>query len=513
MNDQPDLKFSISSGRSAGVLLHPTSLPCSESYWQSESDTGFGTLGQEVFNFLDFMAASGLTVWQVLPLGPTQKDLSPYQCSSVHAGNPDLINLQNLYDRGWVTTDAVKLEDNSPDGVHSLRRRCAQSFFTYISAEQGFTTGKEFKDFCSQNAYWLDDFVLYCALRAKFNCRAWVEWPEEFRWRDSQAMNRIKEELSDEINTYRFEQFAFAVQWRTLKEYANQKNIFIFGDVPIFVAHDSADVWAQPHYFKLDEKGNPLVLAGVPPDSFSENGQCWGNPLYRWDVMQQDGFQWWLARFRSQSVFFDLIRIDHFRGLEAYWEIPADKKDARQGKWIKAPGEALLQAIVETYPNLLLVAENLGMITDEVEALRNKCNMAGMLVLHFAFENDADNPHLPHRHSPNNIIYTGTHDNNTTMGWHKELTESGRLQLINYSFDSSLSMPWLLINIAFSSACNLAIIPMQDFLALDEKSRMNTPASVDGNWRWKFSWEQVSTELAQTINAAVKKYHRTFPVA
>jgi len=227
--------------------------------------------------------------------------------------------------------------------------------------------------------------------------------------------------------------------------------------------------------------------------------------------MQQDGFQWWLARFRSQSAFFDLMRIDHFRGLEAYWEIPADKKDARKGEWIKAPGEALLQTLRDAYPDLVLVAENLGMITDEVELLRSKFNLTGMLVLHFAFENDVDNSHLPHRHSPNNIIYTGTHDNNTTIGWYKDLTESGRQQLVNYSFDSSIPMPWLLINIAFSSVCNLAIIPMQDFLALDEKSRMNMPASTDGNWRWRFSWQQVSPELAQSINDTVKKYHRVFP--
>jgi 4-alpha-glucanotransferase len=509
MNDQSKQKFSVSSGRSAGILLHPTSLPCTESSWESEE--GFGTLGQAAFSFIDFMAASGLTVWQVLPLGPTQKDLSPYQSLSVHAGNPNLINLQNLVERGWIPPIDQKLEDTSPDGIHRFRHRCAQSFLSFINSEQGLTTSNEFKDFCLQNAYWLDDFVLFCALRAHFNYVSWVEWPEQFRWRDTQALNKIREELDDEINIYRFEQFAFAVQWQALKEYANQKNIFIFGDMPIFVAHDSADVWAQPHYFKLDESGNPLVMAGVPPDSFSESGQCWGNPIYNWNAMQQDGFQWWLARFRSQSAFFDLMRIDHFRGLEAYWEIPADKKDARKGEWIKAPGEALLQTLRDAYPDLVLVAENLGMITDEVELLRSKFNLTGMLVLHFAFENDVDNSHLPHRHSPNNIIYTGTHDNNTTIGWYKDLTESGRQQLVNYSFDSSIPMPWLLINIAFSSVCNLAIIPMQDFLALDEKSRMNMPASTDGNWRWRFSWQQVSPELAQSINDTVKKYHRVFP--
>jgi len=510
VKNELDQKHKLFSCRSAGVLLHPTSLPCTDIYWEGENFHGFGTLGQEAFNFLDFMASSNLTVWQVLPLGPTQENLSPYQCISVHAGNPDLINLTNLAERGWISASDLQLEDKSLGGLRNLRRRCAQSFFNSIKEEKSFATRDEFNDFCSRNSYWLDDFVLFCALHAHFNHLSWAEWPEQFRWRDPQALKMIKQELADEINIYRFEQFAFAVQWHSLKEYANQKNIYIFGDIPIFVAHDSADVWAQSHYFKLDKNGNPLVMAGVPPDSFSETGQCWGNPIYNWDAMQQDGFQWWLARIRSQSAFFDLMRIDHFRGLEAYWEIPADKKDARKGKWIKAPGEALLQACMETCPNLVLVAENLGMITNEVEALRSKFKLPGMLVLHFAFENDADNPHLPHRHSPNNIIYTGTHDNNTTVGWYKELTESGRQQLSNYSFDSSISMPWLLIDMAFASACNLAIIPMQDFLALDENARMNTPATADKNWCWQFSWEQVNPELCQSINDCVKKYHRVF---
>lgn len=509
MSEQSDLKSALFGRRSAGVLLHPTSLPCTENYWQGEGAKGFGTLGQDAFKFLDFMAEAKLTVWQVLPLGPTQENFSPYQSSSVHAGNPELINLQNLVERGWVDGDDLVLESKSQEGVRELRRCCATSFFKFIDGEKGHTVIK-FKGFCEKNSYWLDDFALFCALHAHFNHHAWTEWPEPFRWREPQALETMRRDLADEINIYRFEQFAFAAQWHSLREYANEKNIFIFGDMPIFVAHDSADVWAQPQYFQLDQNGNPLVMAGVPPDSFSENGQCWGNPLYNWGVMQQDGFQWWLARFRSQSEFFDLIRIDHFRGLEAYWEIPADKKDAREGKWIKAPGEALLQTCTEAYANLVLVAENLGMITDEVEVLRNQFSLPGMLVLQFAFQSEADNSHLPHRHSPNNIIYTGTHDNNTTVGWFKDLTENGRKQLVNYSFDSAIAMPWLLIDMAFASACNMAIVPMQDFLALDETARMNTPATMEKNWRWKFDWDQVDPELCRLIDERVKKYHRLF---
>lgn len=512
MGNKSPLKNQVFKHRCAGILLHPTSLPYTENYCDPE--LARGTLGREAYKFIDFMAAANLTVWQVLPLGPTQPDLSPYQSISAHAGNPDLISLADLCERGWVNVDDCRLENESPDRLPRLRRQCARSFFDFIKQDQGAGIGNEFKNFCHEQSYWLDDFALFCALRAYFNNTTWPQWPKEFRWRDQKALAEIKKDLADDINFYLFEQFAFSVQWRALKAYAHKKNISIFGDMPIFVGHDSADVWAQPHYFKLDGEGYPLVVAGVPPDSFSETGQRWGNPLYAWDVMQKDGFQWWLARFRSQLRFFDLIRIDHFRGFDACWEIPADKEDARTGEWVKVPGEALLHVCLETYPDLVLVAENLGMITEEVEQLRNEFHLPGMLVLHFAFEDDSDSPHLPHRHTVNNIIYTGTHDNNTTVGWYKELSASGRQQLRSYSYDSAVAMPWLLIRMAFSSACSLAIIPMQDFLGLDENSRMNTPATTDKNWRWKFSWEQVDANLAHAIKDELKKYHRsTKPIA
>lgn len=494
--------------RCAGVLLHPTSLPTSETYWQGNTANALGVLGNEAFKFVDFMAAANLSLWQVLPLGPTQDDLSPYQCLSVHAGNPDLISLDNLKERGWIKEASLVLEEKSPKGLRGLRRKSAKDFFDYLNQPEAAKTATEFKNFCEQQAYWLNDYALFSTLREHFNKAPWVEWPDEFRNRDQKALDAITKELVDEINLNLFEQFAFTTQWQSLKHYANEKNIGIFGDMAIYVGHDSADVWSQQQNFKLDEKGYPSVVAGVPPDSFSETGQCWGNPIYAWEFMQQDGFAWWLARCQSQMNYFDLIRIDHFRGFETCWEIPSDTRDARNGHWVKVPGDALLETCLQKFPQLKLVAENLGMQADEAEKLREKFQLPGMQVLQFAFESDAENSHLPHNHSLQNIVYTGTHDNNTSLGWYKGISESGKQQLINYSFDSSIPMPWLLIDLAFASVSKWAIIPFQDFLELDENSRMNTPASVENNWRWKFSWEDVKPDLADSIRENIRKYFR-----
>jgi 4-alpha-glucanotransferase len=494
--------------RCAGLLLHPTSLPGSETYWGGDTANAFGTLGSEAFKFVDFMAAANLSLWQVLPLGPTQDDLSPYQCLSVHAGNPELISLENLKERGWIKETSLVPSEKSPKGLRDLRRKCAKDFFNYLKQSDAAKTATEFKNFCEQQAYWLNDYALFSALRQHFNKAPWVEWPDEYRNRDRQALEAIKKELTEEIDFNLFEQFAFTTQWKALKDYANEKNIGIFGDMAIYVGHDSADVWSQPQNFKLDENGYPSVLAGVPPDSFSETGQCWGNPIYDWDFMQQDGFSWWLARCQSQMNYFDLIRIDHFRGFETCWEIPTDTRDARNGQWVKVPGESLLKTCLQKFPHLKLIAENLGMQADEAEKLREQFQIPGMHVLQFAFESDTENSHLPHNHSSQNIVYTGTHDNNTSLGWYKGISDPGKQQLINYSFASSIPMPWLLIDLAFSSVSKWAIIPFQDFLELDESGRMNVPSSAENNWRWKFSWKDVKPDLANSISENIKKYFR-----
>lgn len=492
--------------RTAGVLLHPTSLPCSESCWSETGKKTFGTLGKDAYYFIDLIANAGLSIWQMLPTGPTQADMSPYQSISAHAGNPDLISFDWLIEKGWVQKGDVQLVGEK--SLAYARQQGATSFYSYLHTSDGAATRNEFENFCSQQAGWLEDFALFNALRSEFKGASWITWPTELRKRDATALEKKRITLKAAIDVVLFEQFSFFQQWHALKSYANKKGISLFGDMPIFVGHDSADVWAQQHYFQLDEEGNPLTVAGVPPDYFSEKGQHWGNPHYAWNVMEADGFQWWLSRLRTQLELFDLIRIDHFRGFEAYWEIPGNSHDARLGKWVKAPGEAFLKACYDTFPGLPLVAENLGVITDEVEELRNQFELPGMLVLQFAFDGNTDNPHLPHNHSRSDVIYTGTHDNDTTVGWYNTLAESSRQQLKQYCFNSTDEIPWLLIEATLASVGRMAIIPMQDFLELDGGHRMNMPGTTDKNWMWTFSWDQVEPALAERIRQLLKIYHR-----
>ncbi|ACE84553.1 4-alpha-glucanotransferase [Cellvibrio japonicus] len=500
-------QVSFFSQRRAGVLLHPTSLPCSESRYL-EGTTAFGTLGKEAYRFIDFMAEAGLSVWQMLPTGPTHQDLSPYQSISAHAGNPDLISFDWLIEQGWIPAESVHLFSPDRTNLAIARQQAGASFFAFIQTEYGASVAQTYHAFCAAQAYWLDDVSLFCALRNHFQQQSWTTWPEGLRQHDQQALSAARQELAPEVAQVCFEQFAFFQQWQSLRNYAQKKSIYLFGDIPIFVAHDSADVWAEQGSFLLDEAGQPMSVAGVPPDYFSETGQHWGNPHYDWDVMRADNFRWWLARLKTQLELFDLIRIDHFRGFEAYWSIPGDTQDARQGEWIKAPGEALLNACFAAYPDLPLVAENLGVITDEVEALRKQFALPGMLVLQFAFDGNPANPHLPHNHSLADVIYSGTHDNDTSLGWYASLNDFSRQQLRSYCFHSSDAMPWLLINLALSSVGRMAIIPMQDFMELDGRHRMNMPGTTDKNWVWTFDWDQVDPGLATRIRQQLATYHR-----
>ncbi|HRF61695.1 MAG TPA: 4-alpha-glucanotransferase [Candidatus Competibacter sp.] len=480
--------------RRAGLLLHPTSLP---------GGSGSGDLGPDAYRFVDFMVACGFSVWQTLPLGPPHDDLSPYSAQSAHAGNPRLIALEPLIEAGWL----------KPDGGPGIN----EDSWTYrqrrlIEARQGFEkAGRirgEYEAFLDQHQSWLDDFALYQAIRAAQGQSAWADWPPELRDRHPEALAAMRQQLDKSLAQCRFEQFLFHRQWTAIKKYANERGILIFGDIPLFVGYDSADVWARRDCFLLDDEGRPKVVAGVPPDYFSATGQLWGNPHYAWESMRADGFQWWKDRIHTQLTQFDLLRIDHFRGLEAYWEIPADAETAVSGRWQLAPGDELFRTLRAKFGRLPLVAEDLGIITPEVETLRDNHGLPGMKVLHFAFGGGADNPYLPHNHVLNSVVYTGTHDNNTTLGWFEELDEQTRAHLFDYLGGHPASIPELLVRCAFASVARLAVVPMQDILSLGGEDRMNRPGVAKGNWRWRFRWDQVSSGVAAHYRHLLELYGR-----
>lgn len=483
--------------RRAGVLLHPTSLP-------GPADNG--DFGPEAYRFIEFLAAAGLSVWQVLPLGPTLEHGSPYQCLSVHAGSSRLISLEWLRERGWLD-DARVLAGEGAEAV-SLRLDALQQAFLGFRQSATSADRQAFDSFTTSNAWWLDDYVLFIALRRDNSNRGWTEWPAPLRDRDPHALRDTRSRLATSLEQARFEQFVFFQQWHGLRDYAHRHGIRLFGDIPIFVAHDSADVWAHRRLFDLDAKGLPATVAGVPPDYFSATGQLWGNPLYRWPVMEETGFQWWMQRMQTQMELFDLIRIDHFRGLEAYWEIPGDAPTAESGHWVPAPGKALLAAIQDRFGRLPIVAEDLGIITPEVDALRRAFGIPGMRVLQFAFGGGADNLYLPHNHERNSVVYTGTHDNDTTAGWFGGLDRAAREHVQDYLGHPKDPMPWPMIRAALGSTSLLAILPVQDLLSLGAEHRMNVPGTAFGNWTWRFTWKQVPGTLAERIRHLTALYGR-----
>jgi len=482
--------------RRAGVVLHPSSLPGSGTC---------GDLGPDALRFVDFLAEAGFSVWQMLPLGPTHEDGSPYHCLSVHAGNPALVSLRDLAARGWIDE---KLLTDPATCSHSMREclaSAAQTFFRSASPQDRAAFGA----FREAQAHWLDDFALYEAIREAQLGRAWFQWPAPLRDREPSALRDVATQHAARIDEIRFEQFAFAMQWQALREHAHRRNILLFGDMPFFVAHDSAEVWAHRDIFKLDATGQPSVVAGVPPDYFSATGQRWGNPLYRWEELERTGFDWWTRRLASTLQHVDLLRIDHFRGLEACWEIPAADPTAVNGKWVPVPGGELLASWQQRFDRLPLVAEDLGHITEAVHALRHEFALPGMLVLQFAFDSGADNPYLPHNHTADHVVYTGTHDNNTTVGWFASLPAAQQERVREYlGCLPDEPMPWPLVRAALASVAVLAVLPMQDLLALDANARMNTPGTAQGNWSWRFAWDQLDPGLAARLCAMIGRYGR-----
>ena len=481
--------------RRAGILLHLTSLP---------GGGACGTLGPEAYRFVDFLVAAGQSVWQFLPVGPTHDDGSPYQCLSLHAGNPLYISAEFLVSAGWLEASLAELP-----ATPSIQQRLIGSAYQGFVQRASEEDKRRFSGFVESNRHWLEDYALYAALREAHHHASWVDWPVGLRDREPAILQAARQQYQEALDRIRFEQFVFAQQWRSLKEYANQRGILLFGDLPIFVAHDSADVWAQRDYFQLDQTGRSTVVAGVPPDYFSATGQLWGNPHYRWDLMEQDGFQWWVTRLKTQLQMFDLVRIDHFRGFEAYWEIPADHDTAMNGRWVRAPGDALFEVLRKHFDPLPVVAEDLGLITPDVEALRLRHGFPGMKILQFAFGGGAANPYLPHNHHHLAVVYTGTHDNDTTVGWYNALPEESRRYVDEYLHSSGEVMPWSLIRAAMASVATLAMVPMQDMLALGSEHRMNVPGKPNGNWRWRFTWDQVETGLAPRLSYLCKLYGRS----
>jgi len=481
--------------RKSGILFHPTSLP---------GEAGIGDLGKSAYRFVDFLAESGQKLWQILPLGPTGFGHSPYQAYSSMAGNPLLISLQTLVDRELLQKEDLREFPVLPDDYvdfetvapikKRLLRKTAQAFFQ-TRPEMLF---QEFEEFCREESSWLENFARFAALREANDEAPWTEWNPE------------KNIDAADIAEHQFIQYEFHRQWRELKRYCNGRGIAIIGDIPIFVAHDSADVWANRNLFDLDEAGNPLNVAGVPPDYFSETGQLWGNPLYRWDELERSGYVWWIDRVRAAIRMTDIVRLDHFRGFEKFWRIPAGSPTAAFGAWAEGPGNRFFQALKNALGGLPFIAEDLGYITPEVHALRDRWNFPGMRVLQFAFGDESvDNPHKPYNFVKNCVVYTGTHDNDTTAGWFSsEQTQWEGENARTYMNSGNGDPTEALIRLALASVADTVIIPMQDILGLGSEARMNTPSTIGGNWLWRMRADQTRPELAGKLRAMNRLYGR-----
>ena len=482
--------------RASGVLLHPTSLP---------SRGGIGDLGPAAYEFVEFLAAARQGVWQVLPLAPSGIGNSPYSSTSAFAGNPLLISLERLADRGWIGRERLS---GLPDSVSQVdyEEVRARKLPLLREAARNFLSGKgdggreRLGRFHLENGWWLDDFVLFDALRERYQGRSWNQWPREPAMRDPAALERARAELALELDVGRVLQFAFYEQWRALHRHCASRGIKIIGDVAIFVSFDSADVWCNPDIFHLDSERNPYVVAGVPPDAFSKTGQRWGNPLYRWDVLKQQGYQWWIARMRWATQTCDIVRLDHFRGFEGYWEIPAGEATAVRGRWVPGPKDDLFQALRDALGQLPFIAEDLGLITPGVHALRERLNIPGMRVMQFGFGDRGAHMYLPHGFERNTVVYTGTHDNDTTRGWWEtSASDDERRHAAGYLGHPEDGMHWAFIRAAEASIADLCIVPLQDILGLGSEARMNVPSKPGGNWTWRYQRGALTPELAAKL--------------
>jgi 4-alpha-glucanotransferase len=490
---------------------------------------GIGDLGPSAYEFADFLFAAGQKLWQVLPLNPTGYADSPYQCFSAFAGNPMLISLERLREQGL-------LQESDLDGAQSYPfpenfvdygpviefrmtalRRAARAFF----ADGSRSDHAAFDGFCESASPWLDDYSFFMACKDAHHGTMWTSWDPQLSRRDRHAMNELSKRLAPELKAYKYWQFEFSQQWKPLKAYCQQRGIRFMGDLPIYVAHDSADVWAHSDLFYLDDQGRPTVIAGVPPDYFSSTGQLWGNPIYRWDLLAASGYKWWIDRFRASLALFDMVRLDHFRGFESYWEVPAAETTAIHGRWVKGPGEDFLSTLQNACGELPIVAENLGVITPPVEKLRHQFGLPGMSLLQFAFGTDPQGPSFrPHNYSRDLVAYTGGHDNDTTVGWWsssgagdstrtpEDVRKEHEFARAYLNFNDDAEINWVMIRAVLASVADVAIVPLQDVLGLGTSARMNLPGRIDGNWKWRYRPGALQGSLSARLRSLVTLYDR-----
>lgn len=491
--------------RCAGILLHPTSLP---------GAFGIGELGEGAYRFVDWLVRARQSVWQVLPLGPTGFADSPYAALSAFAGNPLLISLQRLHREGLLTDNDLAEYPTFPEdrvdygAVIPRKMELLRRAYVRWKTRAGDDEYNRLRDFRVAQGYWVEDFALFMALKGTYGGRAWTAWDRDLAARQPEALRRAREQLADEVQFHAFLQYCFVTQWLDLKRYANERGIRIMGDMPIFVAHDSTDVWAHPELFSLDAQGNPTFVAGVPPDYFSPTGQRWGNPVYRWNSLRRDGYRWWIERFRWTLRLVDMVRVDHFRGFAAYWQVPASEPTAVRGRWRRVPGKALFRTLRRELGTLPVVAEDLGTITPDVVRLRTSLGFPGMRVLQFAFDGNPHNPYLPYNYEPDTVVYTGTHDNDTLVGWFAGLGEEEKQRVVNYIGREDISVPWEMIRLAYASVARMAVVPLQDWLGLGSEARMNQPGREEGNWQWRCRWEHLSADLADAMAKMCMVYGR-----
>jgi 4-alpha-glucanotransferase len=493
----------MQQNRTSGILLHPTSLP---------GPFGIGSLGRQAIKFVDFLETAGQKLWQVLPMGHTGYGDSPYQCFSIFAGNPILIDLEFLVNDGLLHINDLPPGYHLPDekveygNVINFKKAALKKAFLNFSGSDH--SKDEYHKFVAENEAWLHDYAVFISIKETLGGMPWWDWSEDLKLRNKKRIDAFVSENQNEIQFHKFVQYLFNKQWQSIKKHANSKGIAIVGDIPLYVAHDSADVWSNQKIFQFDKDRNPLKVAGVPPDYFSKTGQLWGNPLYDWDYLKENGYQWWIERIKGTTELYDIVRIDHFRGFEAYWAVPYGDKTAMNGKWVTAPGKELFKAVKNQLGTLPIIAEDLGIITPEVEELRDEFEFPGMKILQFAFHSDEGSGYLPHNYTRNFIVYTGTHDNDTLRGWFNSLEPQIKQRVLEYADASEDNVIEKMIRLAWSSTAKMAVIPLQDLLGLGSEARMNTPGTPAGNWQWRFREDQLNPQKAEWLKSLTTLYNR-----